>query len=60
MANYLKIESSLAKLGGFDIASSPFYNSAGEFESILKDNSLTADQKAEQIAEIIERGINKK
>lgn len=55
---FLRIERVLNRLVGEPIDSGRFYQTAGAFENILKDNNLTPQQKAEQIADLIERRIN--
>lgn len=57
MPQFLRIERALNRLVGDPIDSGRFYQTAGAFENILKNNNLTPQEKADQIAEIIERGI---
>lgn len=54
---YLRIERALNRLIGDSIDDGRFYQTAGAFESILKDQSLSPQQKASQIADILEQGI---
>lgn len=54
---FLRIERALNRLVGESTNSGRFYQTTGAFENILKDNNLIAQQKADRIAEIIERGI---
>ena len=54
---YLRIEKALTHLVGDPEQAGRFYQTAGIFENILKDDSLNADEKAAKIAEVIEAGI---
>ena len=54
---FIRIEKALTRLVDDPEQGGRFYQTAGTFERILKDPKLTPEQKAEKIADIIERGI---
>ncbi len=54
---FLRIQKALSILVGDSITDSRFYQTEGQFEQILRDESLDDREKAKQIAEILEEGI---
>ncbi len=50
---FMKLEQALRDLSGDSSQGSPMYHIAGVLEGILKDESLSAEDKAERIADAI-------
>lgn len=51
---FFRLERALNQLVGESITDDRFHGTAGQFEGILQDNNLSAREKAEEIAKIIE------
>ena len=57
---YTRIEKALTRLVGDPEQMGRFYQTAGTFESILKNDRLKPEEKAAKIADIIEGGVREK